>query len=70
MNPLEKSSHSHPDLTRFQEFKTDWLTYAAGESTLTKQCSNEGWSLITTWIERKPDESGAFEEKVYYLLGK
>ena len=71
MNPTDNPPLPAPDFTRFKEFKTDWLDYATGETTLTAQCSKEGWSLITFWVEREATEDdGSFKQKLIYLLGR
>ena len=71
MNPDNIPTSRSTDFTRFKEFRTDWLDYAVGENTLTEQCTNDGWSLITFWVEREPiEEDGSFKEKLIYLLGR
>lgn len=71
MNIDDMPTPPHADFTRFKEFKTDWLTYTIGEGTLNTQCSQEGWSLITFWVEREPiEEDGSYSQKLIYLLGR
>jgi hypothetical protein len=71
MKPADAANQPPADFTRFKEFKTDWLDYSVGEGVLTSQCRDEGWSLITFWVEREPaQEDGSFTQKLIYLLGR
>jgi hypothetical protein len=71
MKPADAPNPPQADFTRFKEFKTDWLDYTTGEHTLTSQCTNEGWSVITFWVERNPiEKDGSFTQKLIYLLGR